>query len=59
MCSTALYLLFGKRDAEGKRVQVAVASCDGGLRDRPGPVIPGWYLPGDMVRAGMRERRRL
>lgn len=37
MCSTALYLLFGKRDAEGKRVQVAVAGCDGSPRDQPGP----------------------
>lgn len=59
MCSTALYLLFGKRDAEGKRVQVAVASCDGGLGDGPGPVIPAWCLPGGMVRTGMGEMRRL
>lgn len=38
---------------------MAVASCSGGLGDQPGPVVLAWCLPGDVVRAGMRERRRL
>lgn len=55
MCLTALYLLSGERDTEGKgRVQAAVASSDGNLRDQPGPVIPAPNWPGDTVRTGMR-----
>lgn len=29
MCSSELYLCFGKRDVEGKRVHIAPASYDG------------------------------
>lgn len=58
MLDSTVFTLW-KKKCRRERSPSGCASCDGGLEDQPGPVTPAWRLPGDMARAGMRERRRL
>jgi len=55
---STVFTLWKKRCRRGKSPS-GHFSCDGGLGDWPGPVIPAMHLPGDVARAGVGDRRRL